>query len=105
MPNLRHGTEVPYWKVPEKGKTFHTTHRYFVKRLPTKAAVSVVRGRVNLRPRRWWSSRWLTHTVLACMTREEVFKLRLGPIGPLGTSRETAVDLGKERRTTTKAPP
>ena len=28
-----------------------------------------------------------------------------GPIGALGISRETMADLGKERRTTTKAPP
>src|ERR1035437_8435677 len=39
------------------------------------------------------------------MIREEVFKPLAGPIGALGISSETSADLGKERRTTTKAPP
>jgi hypothetical protein len=39
------------------------------------------------------------------MIREEVFKPLVGPIGALGISNETRVDLGKERRTATKAPP
>ena len=39
------------------------------------------------------------------MIREEVFSPSTGPIGALGISMETCVDLGKERRTTTKAPP
>src|SRR5208282_1220032 len=41
----------------------------------------------------------------ACMMREEVFKPLVGPMGALGISSETRVDLGKERRTATKAPP
>src|ERR1019366_10485577 len=39
------------------------------------------------------------------MTREAVGKPLVGPMGALGISRETRADLGKERRTTTKAPP
>ena len=39
------------------------------------------------------------------MIREEVFSPLVGPIGALGISTETSADLGKERRTTTKAPP
>ena len=39
------------------------------------------------------------------MIRNGVFKPRAGPIGALGISTETSADLGKERRTTTKAPP
>ena len=39
------------------------------------------------------------------MIREEVFKPLAGPIGALGISSETSADLGKERRTATKAPP
>src|SRR5208337_2130439 len=39
------------------------------------------------------------------MVREEVFKPCAGPIGALGISTETTANLGKERRTTTKAPP
>jgi len=39
------------------------------------------------------------------MIREEVFNPSVGPIGALGISTETRADLGKERRTTTKAPP
>src|SRR5271166_281392 len=39
------------------------------------------------------------------MTREEAFNPSVGPIGALGISSETKADLGKERRTTTKAPP
>src|ERR1035441_479235 len=39
------------------------------------------------------------------MTLEEVFRPGAGPIGALGISSETTADCGKERRTTTKAPP
>lgn len=39
------------------------------------------------------------------MMREEVFKPSAGPIGALGISSETGADWGKDRRTTTKAPP
>src|ERR1035437_5860518 len=39
------------------------------------------------------------------MIREEVLKPLAGPTGALGISRETRLDLGKERRTTTRAPP
>jgi hypothetical protein len=39
------------------------------------------------------------------MIREGVFKPLVGSIGALGISSETSADLGKERRTTTKAPP
>ena len=39
------------------------------------------------------------------MVRRGVFKPRVGPIGALGISSETMADFGKERRTTTKAPP
>jgi hypothetical protein len=39
------------------------------------------------------------------MIREGVFKPRVGVIGALGISMETSADLGKERRTTTRAPP
>ena len=39
------------------------------------------------------------------MIREEVFKPLAGPMGALGISSETGADFGKERRTTTKAPP
>jgi len=62
-------------------------------------------GRANFRPRRWWSSRCVTQMAFACMTREDVFMPWMGPIGALGISSETTADLGKERRTTTKAPP
>ncbi len=39
------------------------------------------------------------------MAREEERTPCDGPIGALGISSETALDLGKERRTTTRAPP
>ncbi len=39
------------------------------------------------------------------MILEEVLRPAAGPTGALGISRETRLDLGKERRTTTKAPP
>src|SRR5271157_972024 len=39
------------------------------------------------------------------MIREEVFNPSVGAMGALGISNETKADLGKERRTTTKAPP
>ena len=39
------------------------------------------------------------------MIREEVRNPLAGSIGALGISSETCADLGKERRTTTKAPP
>ncbi len=39
------------------------------------------------------------------MIREEIFKPSTGPIGALGISSETSADFGKDRRTTTKAPP
>jgi len=39
------------------------------------------------------------------MIREEVFNPLAGPIGALGISSETSADVGKERRTATKAPP
>src|ERR1035441_8852949 len=39
------------------------------------------------------------------MTREAVGKPLVGPMGALGISRETKADLGKDRRTTIKAPP
>ena len=39
------------------------------------------------------------------MIRKEVLKPLTGPMGALGISSETNADCGKERRTTTKAPP
>ena len=39
------------------------------------------------------------------MAREEERTPCAGPIGALGISSETGLDLGKERRTTTRAPP
>jgi len=39
------------------------------------------------------------------MIREPALKPFAGPIGALGTSSETSADFGKERRTTTNAPP
>jgi hypothetical protein len=41
----------------------------------------------------------------AFMIREEVLEPLAIPTGALGISSETGVDWGKERRTTTKAPP
>jgi hypothetical protein len=102
---MRHGTKVPFCDRLGKGKIVHTAEPAFLKCLPETAAASVIRRRANFRPRRWWSSRCATHTVFACMIREEVFKPMAGPIGALGISSETSADLGKERRTTTKAPP
>ena len=69
------------------------------------APASVPSGRANFNPRRWWSSRWVTQTAFACMIREVVFMPWIGPRGALGISNETTDDLGKDRRTTTKAPP
>jgi hypothetical protein len=39
------------------------------------------------------------------MILEDVFRPLAGPIGALGISTEIGVDFGKERRTTTRAPP
>jgi hypothetical protein len=47
----------------------------------------------------------VTQTALARITREKLGNAVRGPMGALGISRETDVDLGKERRTTTSAPP
>jgi len=103
--DLCHGTKVLSMNGPGEGKTFHTAGPTFLKCLPETAAASVFSGRENFKPTRCWSSRWPTQTALACMIREEVFNPLAGPMGALGISNETKADLGKERRTTTKAPP
>jgi hypothetical protein len=45
------------------------------------------------------------HTALACIAREERGNPLAGPRGALGISSETALVVGKERRTATSAPP
>ncbi len=88
-----------------KRKIVHTVEPAFLAGLRSMAAPLVFRGRANLRPRRCWSSKWVTHMVLACMMREGFFNPRACSIGALGISRETAADLVKEGRITTRAAP
>ena len=49
--------------------------------------------------------KWATQTALARRTREELGNPLAGPMGALGISNEITADFGKERRTTTRAPP
>jgi hypothetical protein len=46
-------TEVLELARREKGKLVHTAAVAFLKRLPDRAASSVLKGRSNFRPRRW----------------------------------------------------
>lgn len=87
------------------GKFFHTVEAAFLRIDGGIAFAVVLSGRVNLRPTRWYPFKWLTHTALACMLRDERGKPLAGPKGALGISTETALAAGKERRTTTSAPP
>lgn len=87
------------------GKRFHTIEPAFLRRVRESPVPSVFKGRVNLRPTRWYPFKWVIQTVLARMAREVRGNPLAGPRGALGISSETRVDLGKARRTTTRAPP
>lgn len=107
-------TEIPAlgWvsksKVPGEqrvGKDFHIIEAAFRPRERRTVLAAVLKGRANFSPTRWYPFKWITHTVLACMLREERGNPLAGPRGALGISNETALAPGKERRTTTSAPP
>ena len=95
-----------YWGIGQtREKYFTLQYAIFLNCRPETVDPSVGSGRANFRPSRWYSSRCPTHTAFACMIREAVFSPSAAPMGALGISSETEADLGKERRTTTKAPP
>ena len=103
--DIGHGTKVLRENRVQKRKIVHTSVPAFLKWPPESADPSVLMGRANFKPSRWWSSKCATQTALACMTLDGGFNPRAGPIGALGISTETTADFGKQRRTTTKAPP